>query len=335
MTLEPLGSARPLAPGGIPLRPNAFLNSTAFETPLTPAPTTLSSGHEPLPVGLNPAPLAIEARKPIETFYLKGSWVPGGTPRPKFEPEVVLNVVAMAWAKAGGGWNGEQLKSILPQVAMPPAEVLRSAATWLRTTPEALGDYLRTQPWKHTDFYPEPRFTAPRELLNRFSSWIKGPMEYVVAEPTDMNAAVKASDLTQDQLNIMLLNSRGFQAAEEFAANPLRDSGKASRDGLHGYLLGLGMFQDLASFRAAYASGMRPFVDGYEHAFHATQEAQTERYLDFITASGEPVTFLVPPHAMTSSLGHVTQGEFKWLFAHPERMKNVTFVFGGYQTSPA
>jgi hypothetical protein len=47
--------------------------------------------------------------------------------------------------------------------------------------------------------------------------------------------------------------------------------------------------------------------------------------MDYITATDEPIVFLVPPR-----MGRNTRAEYDWLMEHPERMKNVTFVFGAF-----
>src|SRR5262249_44413669 len=56
----------------------------------------------------------------------------------------------------------------------------------------------------------------------------------------------------------------------------------------------------------------------------------TDRFLGYVTGTGEPIVFLLPPQALTHPKGTVTKDELNWFLGRPERMANVRFVLGAY-----
>ncbi len=88
----------------------------------------------------------------------------------------------------------------------------------------------------------------------------------------------------------------------------------------------------------ANATGLEPWWEGYRRlGIDAANDSQhTAHYMERITATGEPVVFLVPRglYHSTTALSF-TATEMEWILAEPEtRARNVVFVFGAYEMIP-
>lgn len=97
-----------------------------------------------------------------------------------------------------------------------------------------------------------------------------------------------------------------------------------------GFLLAKDKMNGAAEFFSS-ARGLKHWTDGYEEMGlkkRVRTPGHVEEYMTKITASGKPVVFLVPPDIMRHQ--GITRAELDWLLAHPQRLKNVHFVFGAY-----
>jgi hypothetical protein len=61
---------------------------------------------------------------------------------------------------------------------------------------------------------------------------------------------------------------------------------------------------------------------------------ENENFMDDLTQEGKPILFLIPNEIFTHERKGATARELEWLLDHPEKMKNVTFVFGAYDCIP-
>lgn len=95
-----------------------------------------------------------------------------------------------------------------------------------------------------------------------------------------------------------------------------------------GYMLAPDRFRGVSEFYPA-RGGIAHWSEGYrEHRLLTYGPNHTANYLEAITATGKPIIFLVPPNVLTKQ--GITRDEMLWFLAHPEKMKNVRFVFGAY-----
>ena len=136
----------------------------------------------------------------------------------------------------------------------------------------------------------------------------------------------------QKQIEQMLKYSRGIGTIYDFC-----DFWRGlSADQRHGYGLGLWTkhFNTLSRLL-----GIVHFSKGYVYFGIERQRdgEHFEQYLQKITDANKVVVFFVPREAFTwgawleSRSGFdATKIELEWLLAHPEKMKNVYFVFGAY-----
>jgi hypothetical protein len=88
----------------------------------------------------------------------------------------------------------------------------------------------------------------------------------------------------------------------------------------------------------ANATNLETWWEGYDRMGidAATDSQHTAHYMERITATGEPVVFLVPRglYHSTSELSF-TATEMEWILADPaRRASNVVFVFGAYELMP-
>jgi hypothetical protein len=141
---------------------------------------------------------------------------------------------------------------------------------------------------------------------------------------------VKATGLNPEQFGLLKANGKGVMDVEEFLK---------IREGLgQGYLLakdGMNGSSQIFSNRM----GLRHWIDGYDNVGmrmrwkHPDPAYHTPEFLTKITDTGEPVVFLIPPDIMNGTTGF-TRAEMRWVLEHPERLKNMYFVFGAYDFLP-
>ena len=86
---------------------------------------------------------------------------------------------------------------------------------------------------------------------------------------------------------------------------------------------------------AAEATGLTHYQEVYGELYGKIRVDATDQFMDSLTQSGDPIVFLVPDRALTHPEAKMTKEELEWLFAHPDRMKNVYFVFGAYDHARA
>lgn len=145
-----------------------------------------------------------------------------------------------------------------------------------------------------------------------------------------MEELVKATGLSPEQFELLKANGKGVMGIEGFLK--IRESlGQ-------GYLLakdGMNQTSQIFSNRL----GLRHWIDGYDNVGmrmrwkHPDPAYHTPEFLTKITDTGEPIVFLVPPGIMHGTEGF-TRAEMRWVLDHPERLKNMYFVFGAYDFLP-
>jgi len=79
------------------------------------------------------------------------------------------------------------------------------------------------------------------------------------------------------------------------------------------------------------STGLRHWSRGYREMGIHPKAIRTAEFMGKITETGEPIVFLVPPNIKNYP---ITNNEMQWLLENPDRMKNVTFVFGAYELIP-
>lgn len=136
------------------------------------------------------------------------------------------------------------------------------------------------------------------------------------------DADVVRSGLSDEQLGMISHHSKAGRplGIDEFLATvPLERNG---------YILGTtgGHTYDAA----AKATGLTHYQEVYGELYGKIRVDATDQFMDFLTRSGDPILFLVPDDALTHPQAKMTKEELEWLFAHPDRMKDVYFVFGAY-----
>lgn len=146
-----------------------------------------------------------------------------------------------------------------------------------------------------------------------------------VRDPLDFKAATDRSELNRNDLQTMRVASAGFASAKD----SLDDSSLKG-----GYALG---FSEYGSFYPMYSERMglvdwptayrKLGIDWQADANH------TEHFMNAITKEGQPpIVFFVPDKVFTHPKSNVTAKELRWLLDHPEKLKNVTFLFGAYDS---
>lgn len=142
-------------------------------------------------------------------------------------------------------------------------------------------------------------------------------------QPVDLETELTKSELKPEQLNMLRNHSKGVMTIYDF----LQTLSQSTRGG---YSLGLTNYMDIYE---ALSKGcdLTKWMDAYIKLFGDKNE-RTGKFLDHITAEGKPIVFFVPGNIFTHGAAGVTRREMEWLMAHPERMKNVYFVFGAYST---
>lgn len=147
-----------------------------------------------------------------------------------------------------------------------------------------------------------------------------------VAFDVDLQREIRDSGLER-HLDVIRAHARGITDIYGFLREwPLHKQG---------YLLGISEGQMIYGALSG-RMGLLGWPDGYsKHRIFPRANGHTETYMQAITATGEPIVFLVPRDLMARP--GITQSEMLWLLAHPgERLHNVTLVFGAYDfLSPA
>ena len=142
---------------------------------------------------------------------------------------------------------------------------------------------------------------------------------------TPMAEALRNSDLTQHDLDLLYAHAGRVVSLEDFLKTP-PPAGT--------YILGI----DELHYKALIeVFGFTDFYRAYESfgIDYRKDLNHREKFMTRITDGRQPVVMLVPNHVLT----HVEPGkgfqawtreEFKWLLSHPERLGSVSFVFGNY-----
>lgn len=145
-----------------------------------------------------------------------------------------------------------------------------------------------------------------------------------VLRPKNLENEIAKSELSPQALESMKKHSLGFATMPEaLNLSTVRE----------GYALG-------------YVDKLSPYpmlnermgLTNWDYAYHEfnidwqRQRNHTELFMDKVTSQNKPVVFFVPNKVLTHPDAGVTKKEMEWLLRHPERMKNVKFVFGAYDS---
>ena len=93
-------------------------------------------------------------------------------------------------------------------------------------------------------------------------------------------------------------------------------------------ILGLNKFEIVTSFTTVV--GCRDYGDLYEELYQEFKEK--DDFLEKLTEIGNPIIFLVPGNLMNHKKSGATKREMEWLLANPQKMENVHFIFGAYES---
>lgn len=142
-----------------------------------------------------------------------------------------------------------------------------------------------------------------------------GKNEYLA---DSLEANIRATGLTAVQVRTIRENAFAVVSADQLAKTK----------GLSGYILGVdapdGRYWALARETGLihYEAAYKKFGIGLGDSRH------TDTFMDTVTRSGERIYFLVPANLWIHPEGMYTKREMWWLLTHPERLEQVTFVFG-------
>jgi len=152
------------------------------------------------------------------------------------------------------------------------------------------------------------------------------PAEYDAAiqpeGPRPLGQELARAGLSPEQVESMRSHSRGFMTAYDFL--------KAASFGGRGTTIGVtdNLDQYTALTRAA---GMTHWKIPYRKWFGGIHSPRPAQFMDRLTAADGPIYMFLPPMILDEEAYPNTLAELQWLLAHPGRMKDVRFVFGGYE----
>lgn len=255
-----------------------------------------------------------------------------------FEPDVAFAIISRISAQAHAlTWTPEQLRRGLGKTIDLEPKVRERAARRLGCTTDELDSWIAARAWDRALSEKEPPrdIAKERKMLEDYGR-VKSA-DYAVPTDTDLAKELALSDLSPAEISIMAEGSKGVVTAEDFAKthDPHRTDGVGA-DGFRGYVLGVARTNDNANLRFSTAMNLRNWVYGYDRVLFGFPKAGAQRnfvartmaFMDTITALDEPIVFLVPRNLNATQ--H-TRDEMRFLLDNPDRMKNVTFVFGAYQ----
>lgn len=315
---RPAGSA-PIAPAvkaisSLPaemaLRVVDFLGSPAYKPLiLTPAPAARSAAAP----ALDPAAAEAVVRRSLGASA------------------AALPAAAERWAelelKAGPLLSDAQTQAALSQASLWTRQRLspdlRAALDQkMRRLAEALSAEARTADAAAVPAGPEDRSSFARRMSRLGKPPAAEPAD--ACAPIDLEKAVQASGL-QGKIAEIKEHAQGVMTIYDFLALEPRPG--------RGYILGL--TKDEAGHRDTYQmiGDLINFTtwDAAYRGLFGRQYPPMERFMEAITRSGLPIMMLVPKDYDKHPQAKHTRAEIDWFLAAPgERMKNVYFVFGGY-----
>ena len=155
------------------------------------------------------------------------------------------------------------------------------------------------------------------------------PLPARFLQPVRLEDAIRGSGLTDEQVGLMERSSKGLTGIYDFLARRTELAGQG------GFALGpsepLALLQIVAS-----VAHLEDWNKIYRDLYGSFDAAHTDDFLDRITSTrsnpeGKPIVFFVP-RDMMSRVNSGAADEMRWFLKHPERMKNVYFVFGLVET---
>lgn len=142
-------------------------------------------------------------------------------------------------------------------------------------------------------------------------------------KPVDLEESVARTGLTKEHIQIIKKHSKGMIDIYQL----MRE--KRKKDG---FLLGLTSRYRIYS-AVSVSTGLALWDDAYDRfGIDRMDPKHTDKFMTCITNTQEEIVFLVPNQLWTHPKGVVTKREMYWLLSRPEKMKNVTFVFGAWES---
>ncbi len=149
--------------------------------------------------------------------------------------------------------------------------------------------------------------------------------------PLDLDHEIKASGLTQEDIELLRNHSAGVLSFYDFAKMWVDSESVDKGDGKRGYSLGLSNDLRLYPY-ASIAYDLYHWEEGYEMYDISVERGQEDpsEYLEAITATDKPIVFFVP-RDIHSRIGS-TRDEMLWFLrnANSGNARNSYFVFGLY-----
>ncbi|MDZ4661267.1 MAG: hypothetical protein SGJ18_06560 [Pseudomonadota bacterium] len=183
---------------------------------------------------------------------------------------------------------------------------------------------------KRTEIHLGGSYPSPINEITQVR--ILGPKEYfpeydsVTILPVDLELEKKLSTIPKTYLSKIKRHGGKIVSMPEFL--------KKSED-IGGHLLGL----DVDEYRiVSEYSGLEPFEKTYKKMGVDWELVDDHTNILMEHISGRSIVFLVPRSLFSYDTGatidgeNITRLEFLWLMNHPSALRNVTFVFGGYNS---
>ncbi len=297
--------------------------------------TPTRTPERPLPTAdWRAAPLALEGPPKVsvldllvgETHFHRG-----------FEPDVAFAIISRESSRAFAlTWTPEQLRAGLGKYIDLEPKVIAAVARRMGATTEALESWIAARPWDREKWADKPPRDIAKQRKMLEDCGAVRDARYAPPTGTDLAKEIARSDLSPEQVSVLEHHAKGLVTVEDFLAahDPTATDGVGA-DGFAGFVLGLAHTGDHANLRFSTETNLRHWAYGYDRVLLGFPKqndpmdyrARTTTFMDTITTLDEPIVFLVPPHLNRS---RHTRDELLFLLRNPERMKNVTFVFGAY-----
>ncbi|HLD29114.1 MAG TPA: hypothetical protein VJC03_02145, partial [bacterium] len=177
------------------------------------------------------------------------------------------------------------------------------------------------------------------QFLDRISNELPGsaPAKKTAASalrrielPTAVGSAFENGSFGSSAISVLEQSSAGFISVYDFI-----DQARSGGFSEGGYALGLSGDMNRNIYDAlTNLSGLTHYRTAYKKSGIALNEpGHLDKFLGRITASGKPVVFFVPGAMFEMRFrDSATTKEMEWLINHPGRLKNVTLVFGAYES---
>lgn len=138
----------------------------------------------------------------------------------------------------------------------------------------------------------------------------------------DLETSLRETGLSASHLALIRTMSAGLIDIHQFL-----------REEPSGVLLGITGPNDIYD-TIALLSGTTSWKESYKKfGVDPGESRHTDKFMETLTNQDARIFFLLPSNLWGHSEGIVTKKEVWWLLAHPDRMRNVVFVLGGYDVA--